>query len=466
MITIEESIFKGLLFDEVYCRTVYPFLDEAYFEGTYKTLFRLYKELFDKYNTIPTLEALAISMQKAEIGESEFDEIVKIIESVSKNADERPDTSWLIDETEEYCRDKAIYNAICASFEILNGSDSKMDKHAIPDLLDEALAVSFDTTIGMEFGDDAERRYDIYSNEDARLEIPLDALMTLTNGGFKKKSLIAALAWTNVGKSSLMCFLAGEYLKMGKNVLYITLEMGEEVVYERIDANLLDTPTSELSKLPKEEFLRKVNKIKDKSNGKLYVKEYPTSAAHAGHFRHLLKELKQKKKFVPDIVFVDYINICASSRYRSLSGVNSYTYVKAIAEELRGLAVEFDVPVFSATQVNRDGANSSSPDMTATSESAGLPMTLDFMFAITTDEVLQDNGQQMFHLLKTRWGNKANVKPQLVGVNFEKMRYYSVNTSGNRMSTEEVKNKVGQNRPTFDRKKDGSNAEQIDWEAD
>ena len=461
MISIEDSIFKGLLFNEEFSRRVYPHLKEEFFESGYKTLFGVYSELFDSYNTIPTLEAVAIALQKCEVGESEFNEVVDIIDRASSSKDDMPDINWLVDEAEEYCRDKSIYNAIYKSISILDGSDKQLDKHSIPELLDDALAVSFDTTIGMEFFDDAERRYEMYTDEDSRLSVPLEALQKMTNGGFKPKSLSVALAWTNTGKSALMCFLASEYMRMGKNVLYITMEMAEEVVYERVDANLLDVTTDQLKNLNKEDFLKKIDTLKGKTNGKLFVKEYPTGGAHAGHFRHLLKELKQKKKFTPDIIFIDYINICASSRYRSMSGVNSYSYIKAIAEELRALGVEFNVPVFSATQVNREGANSTSPDMTATSESAGLPMTVDFMFAITADEVLQENGRQLFHLLKTRWGNKSKIKPQLVSINFDKMRYSDVDNDG-RMTTEEVKNKVGQNKPDFSNKP--KKTEGIQWD--
>lgn len=372
MISIETSIFRGLLYDDVYTRKVIPYLDEKYFDGTLKILFKIYKNLFDSYNSIPTLEAIAVTLQNESIGDSDFEAILEFIEEVSDKPSELPDTQWLVDQTEEYCKDKAIYNAIYSSISILDGSDTKKDKHAIPDLLDEALAVSFDTSIGMSLFEDAERRYEIYTSDDERLDAVLNALNVLTNGGFKKKSLIVALAFTNVGKSALMCFLASEYVRAGKNVLYISMEMAEEVVYERVEANLFGVTTNSLKEMKREEYLNKVSELKKKTHGELIVKEYPTSGAHVGHFRHLLKELDQKKKFRPDIIFVDYINICASSRYTSMSGVNSYSYVKAIAEELRGLAVEFDVPLFSATQTNRGAANESNPDLTATSECLAL----------------------------------------------------------------------------------------------
>lgn len=459
MQNIETSIFKGLLFNEEYSRKVFPFLDASYFEGGYKTLFKTYKHLYDKYNNPPTLEAIAVSLQKSPIGDSEYEDIVEIVEEASKDKDDLPDMDWLVDETEDYCKDKAIYNAVYSSINILHGDEKGLDKHAIPELLDSALSVSFDTSIGMEFFDDAEARYNMYTSEDERLALPLTALQRLTNGGLKKKSLSIVLAFTNVGKSALMCYLAGELMKQGKNVLYISMEMAEEIVYERVEANLYNTTTDDLKTMSKSDFLTKVNNLKSKTNGKLFVKEYPTSGAHVGHFRHLLKELKQKKKFKPDIVFVDYVNICASSRYTSMSGVNSYSYVKAIAEELRGLGVEFDVPVFSATQTNRGAANEDNPDLTATSESIGLPQTADFMMAATTNEVLQDNNRQVFHLLKTRWGNKSKVKPQVVGIDFNKMRYYDVTDSGDTKTVEDINQDVGKRLPK--KKKDPS---EISWD--
>jgi len=454
MISIEQSIFKALLYSEDYVRRVLPYLDETYFDGPQRTLFNVYKKLFDTYNSIPTFEALAVTLQNEKIGDSEFNEIAELIGECYKTKDELPDIDWLVDETEQYCRDKKIYNAIYESINIIEGTNKKLDKHAIPELLDEALAVSFDHSIGMEFFDDAERRYELYTDEDNRIKFPLEALNRLSNGGHKKKALSCILAGTNVGKSSMMCFLAGEFLKQGLNVLYITMEMAEELIMQRVEANLLGVSTDDLEKMPKDKYLEGIAKVKAKTHGKLFVKEYPTSSAHAGHFRHLIKELRQKKKFVPDFIFIDYINICASSRYKSLSGVNSYTYVKAMAEELRGLAVEFDVPIMTATQINRTGYNDTSPDMTSTSESYGLPATLDFFIAITQDEVLAENKQQMIHLLKTRWGIKADARPELVSIDWSRMRYSDVG------STQEIVNKVGNRKP----EKKEKNVADIEWD--
>lgn len=460
MISIETSIFKGLLFDEDFSRKTIPYLDESYFDGGYRSLFKIYKDLFDKYNKIPNIESIAVTLQKSKISEHEYEDILGVVEEVSRHKDEPVDTDWLIDETEEYCRDKAIYNAIYSSINILEGTDKQHDKHVIPEMLDSALGVSFDSSIGMEFFDDAERRYELYTAEDNRIPFPLKALNDLSNGGLKKKSLSCILAGTNVGKSALMCYLAGEFLKQGIDVLYISMEMAEELLYERVEANLLDVSTDDLKRMSKEKYLNGINKIKGKTNGRFFAKEYPTSAAHAGHFRHLLKELKQKKKFKPQVIFVDYINICASSRYKSMNGVNSYSYVKAIAEELRGLAVEFDVPLVTATQINRSGFNETSPDLTSTSESFGLPATCDWFIAMTTDEVMEENDRQLIHLLKTRWGNKTKLKPQMVGIDFTRMRYYDVNSDPSQPTTDEIKNKVGKNKPLGKDKK----IDDIEWD--
>lgn len=449
MVTIESQIFKGLLYNEEYTRKVYPFLDENYFDGSYRIFFQIYKELFDKYNKQPTLEAIAVSVSKMPLAESEYGEILSVVEEISKQSE--IDVDWLVDETEEYCKDKAIYNAIYQSINIIEGSDKKLDKHAIPKLLDDALAVSFDTSIGMEFFDDAERRYDLMHGDDNKLPFPLKCLNVLSNNGLRQKSLSCILAGPNVGKSSLMCFLAGEFMKQGKNVVYISMEMSEELIHERVEANMMNLTTEQIKQLSKDDYINKISSVKKRTNGRLFAKEYPTGSAHSGHFRHLLRELKQKKKFLPDVVFVDYLNICASSRYKSMSGVNSYSYVKAIAEELRGLAVEFEIPIMTATQVTRSGFNESSPDMTSISESFGTAATMDWMIAITTDDIMMENGKQLIHLLKTRWGNKAKVRPQLVNIDFDKMRYSDIDEHTEHVK--EVQSKVGQNKPT---KKDTS----------
>ena len=301
------------------------------------------------------------------------------------------------------------------------------------------MSISFDTSIGMDFFEDAEKRYEAYTAEDARIPFPLNALNRLSNGGHKKKSLSCVLAGTNTGKSALMCYLCGEFLRRGLNVLYISLEMAEEDVQERIEANLLNVSTDELKKLTKEQYMGKIRNLQSKTNGKFVAKEYPTSAGHVGHFRHLIKELKQKKKFEPDFIFVDYINICASYRI-SAQGSNSYSYIKAIAEELRGLSMEMNTPIMTATQVNRSGMDKS-PEMTDTSDSFGLPMSLDFFISLSQNEVHQENGQQLINCIKTRWGNKSKIKPELVNIDWDKMRYSDID------SATSVASKVGNNKP-------------------
>lgn len=440
---IENQIFRGLLYNEQYTQKVFPYLNEDFFDGPYKIIYNTYANLYNKYLKKPNLDSLAIEIRKLPLVESTYTDIVDAVSGIVK-CEEPPDYMWLINETEEYCRDRAIYNAVEQSIKIIQGEDKKLDKNSIPSLLDSALSISFDTTVGMDFFDDAELRYENYISEDNRLKTPLEALNILTNGGLKNKSLIATLAFTNVGKSALMCYLAGEFMKMGHNVLYISMEMDEQSVLERVEANLLSIKTDDLKKMEKRVFVEKINSIKNKTRGRLIVKEYPTSSAHTGHFRHLLKELAQKKKFSPRIIFIDYINICASSRYKTMSGINSYSYIKAIAEELRGLASEFNVPIWTATQTNRDNANSTAPDMTATSDSLGLPMTLDFFMAQTATDVHRENDQQLWHLLKTRWGNKSHIQSQIVGVNYDYMRFYDINGNNN---TKEIQNKIINNKP-------------------
>ena len=417
---------KSLLYDEEYVTKVIAYLDEKYFTDDAQTIFSVYKHLYDKYNKIPTLEAIAVTLQGYALDEMQYSRIVDIVEVIN-NKDDLPDTKWLIDETEQYCKDKAIYEALYRSLGIVEGEDKTFDKYAIPELLEDALSISFNNELGNDFFDDAEKRFDHYTSPDSRLRFPLDCLNYLSNGGHKKKALSCILGTTNTGKTAMMCYLAGEFLKAGKDVLYVTMEMCEEDIHERIEANVLDIRTDDIKKLAREEYISRIHTLKKKSlGGKLKVKEYPTGTGTAAHFRQLCKEYKQKHKFEPDIIFIDYLGICASSRYKNNGSVNSYSYQKAIAEELRGLAMELDVCMMTGAQINRNGASHTAPDMTDVSDSFGIVMALDFFFALTTDEVLQDNGQQLIHLLKTRWGNKAKMKSQLVGIDFNKMRYYDV----------------------------------------
>jgi replicative DNA helicase len=446
MLSIESSIVKSLIYNEEYARSVVPHLKPDFFDGHHREIFLLYNELFEKYHKPPTVEALVVGLKGKSVTEDVFESAITELSDAYKGKDELPDTQWLIDETEKYCIDKAMFNAIYKSISILEGGEKTLDKHAIPDILEDALSISFNTTIGSDYFDDLEARLEYYTNPDSKLPFPLSALNNLTNGGLPPKTLNVFLAGTNVGKSALMCFLAGEWLKAGKNVLYISMEMSEEAIQERIDANLLDIKTDDLKKpdLNKDLIRSKIQALRKKSTGRLIAKEYPTGSAHAGHFRHLLKELSQKKKFKPDVIFIDYINICSSSRFKSGSGANSYTIVKSIAEELRGLAVEHEVPIVTATQTTREGSTSQSPDMTSTSESFGLPATADLFVAIITNEELLEMGRQMMILLKTRYGNKQGAKSQLVAIDFDKMRYSDVVTSD---VSQQIQQTVGKRTP-------------------
>lgn len=457
--TIESSIVKGLIYDDEYARKVYPHLNEEYFDGIYKVIFQIYSKFFDKYNKAPTMQTVLVKLQNKKLTEDIFNDSITLLEGIYKSRDDKPDTQWLIDESESYCVDKAMFNAMYRCINIAEGKDKNLDKHSIPEILEKALAISFNTSIGSDYFEDWEKRYHYYTNVESRLRFPLEVLNLLSNGGLPKKTLNCLMAGPNVGKSSLMCYLAGEWLKAGKNVVYITLEMSEEAIQERVDANLFDCKTDDLKNpnLDKIWFSNKVNELKQKTVGKFVVKEYPTGSAHAGHFRHFLKELKQKKKFTPDVVIIDYINICSSARYKSYAGLNSYTIVKSIAEELRGLGVEFDVPVLTATQVNREGINNQKPDMTATSDSIGLPQTLDWFVALVSNEDLMKMNRQLAILLKTRYGNKKGISARAMRVDFDYMRYYDVESE---VVDDPVLN--GTQKPDF--KKQSGIPEGIKWD--
>lgn len=464
--SIENSIFRGLLFSDEFSRKVIPFLKDEYFEGHYKKIYNIYNDYFEKYHSIPTMEAMVVSLQKSDMDEREYEDCLDELSSIQDSKDDPIDVDWLVDEAESYCQQKALYNGLYKSISIIEGSNKELSVTAVPTIMTEALAVAFDSNIGSDYTESFEERIQYYLSEDNRIKFPLETLNILSNGGLKPKTLSALLASTNTGKSALMCYLSGEWLKRGDNVLYITLEMSEEAVQERIDANLLDIPTDDLSreKLDVELYRKRVAELKKKKLGKLIVKEYPTSQAHAGHFRHLLNELKIKRGFVPKIVVVDYINICASSRYKGGSNVNSYTLIKSIAEELRGLAVEFDVAILTATQTNRDNsAGNTNVDMTATSESFGLPMSLDLFIAIVMPQELAERNRQMLLLLKSRFGNKNGVKPQLVGIDWSKMRYYDVDKESFNNSNDTVETVNSSTKPNFENKSKES-IKEISWD--
>jgi archaellum biogenesis ATPase FlaH len=423
---LNRVILRSLLNNESYLRKVIPFLKPNYFEGSLKVIFKQIGAFVDKHNTLPTLEAFRIDLEQDEkLSDDMFTEISAMLPEIFSPAD--VDEDFLLEKTEKWCQERAIHIGLMKSIDILDGKDENLTKNAIPDILTEALGVAFDSYVGHDYIDNAEERYEFYTRDEEKLPFDLDNFNKITKGGLPDKTLNIALAGTGVGKSLFMCHVAASSMLQGKNVLYITMEMAEERIAERIDANLLDIPIDQLDKLPKTMFTEKVNAIAKKTVGKLIVKEYPTGAAHVGHFRALLKELKLKRSFEPDIVFIDYLNICSSSRMKAMGGaINSYTYVKAIAEELRGLAVEFAVPLVSATQTTRSGYGNSDPGLEDTSESFGLPATADLMFALISNEELEQSGQIMVKQLKNRYNDPGKYKRFVVGIDRSKMRLYDV----------------------------------------
>lgn len=425
MNNIEQTILRNLLTDEVYMRKVLPFIKPDYFQGVYKTLFKEAGKFVAKYNKLPTTETFSIELQEAQMSDEQFHNAMEIVPHLFSK--DEIDEKWLIDNTEKWCQDRAIYNAVMESITIIDGKHEQLTKNALPDLLQKALGVAFDTNVGHDYIDNADDRYEFYHTEEDRTPFDLEYFNKITKGGVPNKTLNIALAGTGVGKSLFMCHVAAGALVEGKNVLYITMEMAEERIAERIDANLLNVPIDQLDSMSKDMFTTKVQNLARKTTGKLIVKEYPTGSAHVGHFRALLNELKLKKQFEPDIIFVDYLNICASSRMKGMGGaINSYTYIKAIAEELRGLAVEFDLPVFSATQTTRSGYSNSDIGLEDTSESFGLPATADLMFALISTEELEQQGQLMVKQLKNRYNDPTHHKRFVVGIDRSKMRLYDV----------------------------------------
>jgi len=422
---IELMVLKHLLNDEGYARRTLPYLKPDYFQERHeKTIYQEIDKYISQYNALPTREALIIELDNnGKISDEDFSECSSVIGNLT--IEEEVDKEWLIEKTEKFCQEKAIYNAIMDSISIIEGN-SKEEKGAIPELLSDALSVSFDPSIGHDFLDDADDRWDFYHRIEERIPFDIDYLNKITKGGLPKKSLNIILAGTGVGKSLAMCHMASANLLDGKNVLYITMEMAEEKIAERIDANLLNVTLDDLASLPKDMYDKKITRVKGKTSGKLIVKEYPTASAHTGHFRHLLNELRLKRSFIPDIIYVDYLNICMSSRIKSGSNVNSYTLIKAIAEELRGLAVERVVPIVSATQTTRSGYTSSDIGLEDTSESFGLPATADFMFALISTEELEELNQIMVKQLKNRYNDPTLYKRFVVGVDRAKMRLYDV----------------------------------------
>ena len=452
---IPTQILNHLLNNEEFCRRVIPYLKPEYFEGSHRNVFDLIVKFVSKHNRLPTAKVLDMELRKVNAPEDVLNNSAQLIDSIREKSE--IDTEYLIGEAEGWCKEKAVYNAIMESIQIIDGKDNEKSEGAIPEILSSALGVSFDQQIGHDYIDDSDERFDFYNHKEDRIPFDLDYFNKITKGGLPNKTLNIALAGTGVGKSLFMCHCAASALEQGKNVLYITMEMAEERIAERIDANLMNLPIEQLSSLPKNTFNEKIEKIAKGAIGKLIVKEYPTGAAHTGHFRALLNELKLKKNFIPDMVYIDYLNICASSRMRGLGGsINTYSYIKAIAEELRGLAVEFNVPIVSATQTTRAGYSNTDLGLEDTSESFGLPATADLMFALITTEELDELGQLLVKQLKNRYNDPTKYRRFVVGVDRSRMKLYDVEESAqsdimNDMTPDKPINKFGEreNPDTF-----------------
>lgn len=448
---IEQTVLRNLLTNESYTRKVIPFIQPEYFEGVYQKLFKQVIDYTTKYNTLPTSEALMVEIDEtSKFTDEQYRHVVEIMPDLFKA--EPVDETWLYNRTEKWCQDRALFNSIMTSIQIIDGKHQKLTKDALPDLLTKALGVTFDTNVGHDYLENVAERYAFYHAQEEKIPFDIDLLNTITKGGLSNKSLNIALAGTGVGKSLFMCHVAANALIQGKNCLYITMEMSEERIAERIDANLLDIPIDQIEHMSEEMFSTAVNRLKTKTNGKLIVKEYPTGTGNSNHFRALLNELKLKKGFVPDIIMIDYLNICASSRIKMSGEGNSYGYIKAIAEELRGLAVEFDLPIVSATQTTRKGFSNSDPGLEDTSESFGLPATADLMFALVSSEELEAEGHIMIKQLKNRYNDPNRNKRFVVSIDRTKMRLMDAEQQGS----------VMKDTPTFDNTNQGKDQKNFD----
>ena len=428
-IDLEQTILRNLLTNEPYMRKVIPFLKKEYFEGTYRLIFNEIGRFIGKYNKLPTLDAFKVEIDQSDkFNEQTYGHALDVLPTIFDKKTENE--QWLLDTTEKWCQDRAIYLAIMESITVIEGKHQQLTKNALPDILQGALAVSFDTNIGHDYLENVDERYAFYHEQEERIPFDLDYFNRITKGGLPNKTLNIALAGTGVGKSLFMCHVAASALSQGRNVLYITMEMAEERIAERIDANLMNVAIDQLENMTQNMFRERVENIAKKTNGKLIIKEYPTGQAHSSHFRALLNELKLKRKFVPELIFIDYLNICASSRMKGMGGsINSYSYIKSIAEELRGLAVEFNVPIVSATQTTRSGYSNSDVGLEDTSESFGLPATADLMFALISNDELSSLGQIMVKQLKNRYNDPNVDKRFVVGVDRSKMKLYDVDES-------------------------------------
>ena len=449
---LEQQILANLIENEDYVRQSIAHLRASYFlDAEYREVFKVVRDYVTAYNSPPSVSAIKIALQdNRKITEDLYSKCEDLINSLKSD---NPDEKWLIDQTEKFCKDKAVYNAIMQSIQIIDGQDKTHTVDALPSILSDALSVGFDNNIGHDYVADAEARFEFYHRHEEKLPFDLEYFNKITEGGLINKTLNIALAGTGVGKSLFMCHVGASMISQGKNVLYITLEMAEERIAERIDANMMDVSMQDLRDLSKSMYTDRVKKIKDKVDGRLIVKEYPTATAHAGHFRALLEELKLKQNFYPDIIFIDYLNICVSQRLRNNSGANSYTIVKSIAEELRGLAVEYDLPIVSATQTTRGGFNNSDVDLTDTSESFGLPATADLMFALISTEELEQQGHMMVKQLKNRYSDPTRNKRFMIGVDRAKMKLFDLDENAQNLVDS---GQVQDDQPVFDRGNFGS----------
>lgn len=439
---LQTTILQKLINSEAFCRKVLPFIKGEYFDSAHRCVYKLALDFIVKYNKLPTKAALQIEFENhAEVTEDLYPHAVRVLESVAENP--VVEESWLLDNTEKWCKDRALHIAILESIQIIDGKRKDATREGIPDILQKALAINFDNSVGHDYLGDFAKRYDFYHKVEDKMPFDLEMFNTITKGGVPRKTLNIALAGTGVGKSLFMCHVAAGALSQGRNVLYITLEMSEERIAERIDANLLNVRIDQLVTLSKDTFATKVSKVATNTVGKLIIKEYPTASAHAGHFRALLNELKLKKDFEADVIFIDYLNICSSARMKGLGGsINTYSFIKAIAEEIRGLAVEFNVPIFSATQTTRSGFSSSDVELTDTSESFGLPATADLMFALISTEELDRLNQIMVKQLKNRYNDPTSNKRFVIGIDRSKMRLFDVELKGQTL-LQESSNRTG-----------------------
>lgn len=452
---LETKILANLIFSEQYTRKVIPFIKPEYFqERLEKVVVEEIMTFFNEYNQLPTQDILNIELgNRTDITDKELAEVQKIVNDLHED---RSDFQWLIDNTEKFCKDRAVYNAILKGIKIIDGKDDKLTQEAIPKILSDALAVSFDTKTGHDYLKDIQERYDFYHRVEEKIPFDLEMMNKITDGGLSNKTLSVVLAGVNAGKSLFMCHVAASSLIQGKNVLYITMEMSENKIAQRIDANLLNIPINQIKSLDYDSFNTRVSKIAKKTQGKLIIKEYPTASAHSGHFRALLEELKTKQDFSPDILIIDYLNICCSARMKMGSSINSYTYVKSIAEEIRGLAVEYDIPILSATQATRSGINNSDLEMTDTSESIGLPATCDMLFALIRSEELDQLNQVMIKQLKSRDGDATENRRFVLGVDRSRMKLYDVESC----AQDDIMNEKQDDTPVFDKSSFGKRSKQ------